>query len=83
MMTCTCASPHHGWPLLPTEGTMTWTGAGITGEHSCCLGLLVVACSKDRLELMGFAREYSKLCGQAAHLGSGRGPSTLLRVHTA
>ena len=38
MTTCTCASPRHGWPLLPTEGTMTWTGAGTTGEQSCCFG---------------------------------------------
>ena len=70
MMICTCASPRHGWPLPPMEGTMTWTGAETTGEQTCCRQLLVISCSTDRLSVMGFALEYSMLCGQAAHLAA-------------
>ncbi len=83
MMTCTCASPRHGWPLLPMEGTMTWTGAGTMGEQSCCSGLVVIPCGTAGLDLEGASLEYSMLCGQAAHLGSGAGAPALLHVHTA
>ena len=81
MMTCTCASPRHGWPLPRMEGMMTWTGDVTTGEQSCCWQHLVISCSTDKLESMGFALGYRMLCGQAAPLDEGQaGPSCCVYI---